>query len=103
MAGFTYATLTTAIQNYCEVDTTVFTSTITDQFIMNAEHRINLDIPMDSDRVEYAGTIAQNVNTVRVPAAMLFVRGVEVFDSTSSRTGPSTWLEKRDRTFISEL
>ena len=103
MAGFTYATLTTAIQNYCEVDTTVFTSTITDQFIMNAEHRINLDIPMDSDRVEYAGTIAQNVNTVRVPAAMLFVRGVEVFDSTSSRTGPSTWLEKRDRTFISEF
>ena len=37
MASFTYATLTTAIQNYTEVGTSVFTSTITDQFIANAE------------------------------------------------------------------
>jgi len=29
MAGFTYATLTTAIQNYTEVDTNVLTATIT--------------------------------------------------------------------------
>ena len=37
MAGFTYATLTTAIQNYTEVDTSVLTATITDQFIENAK------------------------------------------------------------------
>ena len=30
MAGFTYATLTTAIQNYTETDTNVLTATITD-------------------------------------------------------------------------
>ena len=34
--GFTYATLTTAIQNYTEVDTYVFTSTIKEQVIGNA-------------------------------------------------------------------
>ena len=33
MAGFTYSTLTTAIQNYTEVGTSVLSSTITDQFI----------------------------------------------------------------------
>ena len=33
MAGFTYSTLTTAIQNYTEVGTGVLSSTITDQFI----------------------------------------------------------------------
>ena len=33
MAGFTYATLTTAIQNYTEVGTNVLTATIIVQFI----------------------------------------------------------------------
>ena len=40
MAGFTYSTLTTAIGSYTEVGTSVLTSTITDQFIDNAELRV---------------------------------------------------------------
>jgi hypothetical protein len=48
MAGFTYATLTTAIQNYTEVDSNVLTSTITDQFIENSELRILRDLPIDA-------------------------------------------------------
>ena len=48
MAGFTYATLTTAIQNYTETDTNVLTSTITDQFIENSELRILRDVPIDA-------------------------------------------------------
>mgnify|MGYP000509996169 CR=1 FL=1 len=35
MAGWTYATLTTAIGNYTEVGTGVLTATITNQFIEN--------------------------------------------------------------------
>jgi len=101
MAGFTYATLTTAIQNYCEVDTTVFTSTITDQFIMNAEYRINNDLPMDADRFVDEGTMAADVNNIRVPAGTLFVRGVEVFNASNS-TEQGTWLERRDQTFLTE-
>jgi hypothetical protein len=101
MAGFTYATLTTAIQEYCEVDTTVFTSTITDQFIMNAEFRINNDLPMDSDRFVDEGTMAADVDNIRVPAGTLFVRGVEVFNASNS-TEKGTWLQKRDQTFLSE-
>ena len=101
MAGFTYARLTTAIQNYTEVDTTVFTSTITDQFIMNAEYRINNDLPMDSDRFVSEGTMAADVNNIRVPAGSLFVRGVEVFNASNS-TEQGTWLERRDQTFLSE-
>ena len=101
MAGFTYATLTTAIQNYTEVDTTVFTSTITDQFIMNAEYRINNDLPMDADRFVDEGTMAADVNNIRVPAGTLFVRGVEVFNASNS-TEQGTWLERRDQTFLTE-
>ena len=102
MAGYNLSNLQTDIRNYTEVDSTVFSAAVLNRFIENAEYRIFYDIPMDSDRVEYEGTLAADTNTVRVPAGMVFVRGVEVFNSTSSRTGPATWLQKRDRTFINE-
>ena len=102
MAGYTLSALEADIRSYTEVDSTVFSGATLSRFIENAEYRINLDIPMDSAREEYQGTLAADVNTVRVPAGYMFVRGVEVFNSTSSRTGPATWLQKRDRTFINE-
>ena len=102
MSGISYNTLVTQIRNYTEVDANVFTAAIINGFLRNAEHRINLDCPMDSDREEYYGSVATDVNTVRVPAGFLFVRGVQVFDSTTSRTGEGVWLERRDQTFLSE-
>ena len=102
MAGYNLSNLQTDIRNYTEVDSTVFSSAVLNRFIENAEYRIFYDLPMDSDRVEYEGTLAADVQTVRVPAGMVFVRGIEVFNSTSSRTGRTYWLQKRDRTFISE-
>ena len=100
--SYSYTTLTAAIRNYTEVDTTVFTQAIIDEFIMAAEHRINIDCPMDSDRQEWEGTIAADVNTVRVPAGFLFVRGVEIFNASNS-TEQGTWLEKKDQTYLSEF
>ena len=102
MAGYTLSALEADIRSYTEVDSTVFSGALLGRFIENAEYRINIDLPMDSAREEYQGTLAADVNTVRVPAGYMFVRGVEVFNSTSSRTGPATWLQKRDRTFINE-
>ena len=80
MAGFTYATLTTAIQNYTEVDTNVLTSTITDQFIDNAEMRILRDIPLDAYKKQSTGNLVTGQNTINVPAKTLFVKGVQVYD-----------------------
>ena len=102
MAGYSLSELEADIRSYTEVDSTVFSGATLGRFIENAEYRIFYDIPMDSDRVEYQGTLAADVNTVRVPAGMVFVRGIEVFNSTSSRTGRAYWLLKRDRTFVSE-
>ena len=102
LSFYTYTTLKQAILDYTEVDANVFTTTILDGFIMAAQHRINLDIPMDADRQEWEGTIAADVNTVRVPAGFLFVRGVQVFNSTANATEQGFWLERRDQTFISE-
>ena len=98
---YTYTTLTAAIKNYTEVDATVFTQAIIDDFIMNAEHRINIDCPMDSDRFVQEGTLAADVDNIRVSAGAQFVRGVEIFNASNS-TEQGTWLEKKDQTYLSE-
>ena len=102
LSSYSYTTIKQSILDYTEVDSNVFTTTILDGFIMAAEHRINLDLPMDSDRFVDQGTMATDVNNIRVPAGSLFVRGVEVFNATNS-TEQGTYLERRDQTFLSEF
>jgi len=102
LSGYTYSTLVTAIRDYTEVDANVLTETIVDGFIMAAQHRINLDCPMDSDRFQDQGQFATDNNSITMPVGTLFVRGIKVFSSTANTTGPGQWLERRDQTFISE-
>jgi len=102
MAGFTYATLTTAILNYTEVDNNVLTSTITDQIIENTELRILRDVPIDAYKKQSIGNLVTGQNTINVPAKTLFVKGVQVYDSTTATTGTSDWLEKKDESYIQE-
>jgi hypothetical protein len=102
MAGFTYTTLTQAIQDYTEVDSNVLTSTITDQFIENSELRILRDVPIDAYKKQSIGNLVTGQNTINVPAKTLFVKGVQVYDSTSASTGSNTWLEKKDESYLQE-
>ena len=102
MAGFTYSTLTTAIQNYTEVGTSVLSSTITDQFIDNSELRIQRDIPMDADRKEMLGNLTASKDNVYAPAGTLFIRGLQVYTSTTVATGANSWLEKKDISYLRE-
>ena len=99
---YTYTTLKQAIKDYTEVDDSVFTTTILDGFIMAAEYRINTELPMDSDRFVQEGTLSTDNNTINSPAGALFIRGVEVFNSTANTEGTGTWLEKKDQTYLSE-
>ena len=101
MSGISYNTLVTQIRNYTEVDANVFTTDVLESFILNAQQRIMMDLPMDSDRFVDQGTMATDVNNIRVPGGALFIRGVEVFNATNS-TEKGTWLERRDQTFLSE-
>ena len=103
MAGFTYSTLTTAIGNYTEVGTSVLSSTITDQFIDNSELRIQRDVPIDADRKEIIGNLVASKDNINVPAGTLFVRGLQVYTSTTAATGANSWLEKRDISFLREF
>ena len=102
MAGFTYSTLTTAIQNYTEVGTSVLSSTITDQFIDNSELRIQREIPIDADRKEMIGNLTASKDNVYAPAGTLFVRDFKVYTSTSVTTGANSFLIKKDISYLRE-
>jgi len=102
MAGFTYSTLTTAIQNYTEVGTSVLSSTITDQFIDNSELRIQREIPIDADRKEMIGNLTASKDNVYAPAGTLFVRDLQVYTSTSVVTGANSFLIKKDISYLRE-
>ena len=109
MAGYTLSELETHIRNYTEVDSNVLTGAILAGFIENAEFRIFYDVPSDSNRFVSEGNLAIDDNTINVPGlgtkgntGTVFVRGVEVFNSTSVTTGPGEWLQKKDQTYLSE-
>ena len=102
MAGFTYSTLTTAIQNYTEVGTSVLSSTITDQFIDNSELRIQREIPIDADRKEMLGNLTASKDNVYAPAGTFFVRALQVYTSTTVATGANSFLIKKDISYLRE-
>jgi len=102
MAAYTLSALEADIRSYCEVDSNVFTGAILGRFIGNVENKILYDLPMDSDRKMATGNFAVDDNTINVEAGAIFVRAVEVFDSTSVTTGNSTFLQKKDVTYLRE-
>jgi len=102
MSGISYTTLVTMIRNYTEVGDTVLTTAVLENLILNAQQRIMMDIPIDSDRKAQTGSLVAGQTTINCPAGALFIRGVQVYDSTSAVTGDNVWLLKRDRTFLQE-
>jgi len=102
MAGYTLSALEADLRSYTEVDSNVFTGAVLSRFIENAEWRIIYDLPMDSDRQMAIGTLVPDDNTINVQAGALFVRAVEVFESTSVTTGVSHFLQKKDVTYLRE-
>ena len=109
MAGYTLSALEADIRIYTEVSSTVLTGAILGGFIENAEFRIFYDVPSDNNRFVSEGTLALDDNTINVPGlgtkgntGTVFVRGVEVFNSTANTEGKGTWLIKKDQTYLSE-
>ena len=109
MAGYNYDNLVTDIRNYTEVDSNVLTAAICNRFIENAENRLFYDLPTDAYRYVSEGNLAVDDNTINAPGlgtkgqtGTVFVRGVEVFESTANTEGEGTWLQKKDQTYLSE-
>ena len=87
MSGFNYSNLVTDIRNYTEVDSNVLTAALINRFIEDAEFRILRDVPIDAYKKQSTGNLVTGQNTINVPAKTLFVKGVQVYDSTSAATG----------------
>ncbi len=102
MAGISYSTLVTQIRNYTEVDSNVLTADQLENIILNAQYRIMRDVPIDADRKQQTGNLVTGQESINAPAGSLFIRGIQVYTSTSETTGANTYLEKKDVTYLQE-
>ena len=102
MPGLSASGLKTQIKSYTEVSDTVLTNDVLENIILNAQQRIMYDVPIDADRRTQTGSLVAGQQQINAPAGALFIRGVQVYDSTSATTGDNRWLLRRDLTFLQE-
>jgi hypothetical protein len=102
MAGLSASGLKTQIKSYTETDSNVLTDAVLENIILNAQYRIFRDVPIDADRKQQIGNLVAGQETINAPAGAVFVRAIQVYDSTSATTGANVWLEKKDVTYLQE-
>ena len=102
MAGLSASGLKTQIKSYTETDSNVLSDSVLENIILNAQYRIFRDVPIDADRKQQSGNLITGQETINAPAGCVFIRGIQVYDSTSEITGPNVWLEKKDVTYLQE-
>ena len=83
MAGFTYSTLKTAIQDYLDNDETTFTNNL-NNFIQTTEERIlkNVQLPVFRKNVE--GTLTQNNTYLSTPTDYLSTFSLALIDGSNN-------------------
>ena len=102
MAGLSASGLKTQIKSYTETDSNVLTDAVLENIILNAQYRIFRDVPIDADRKQQIGNLVTGQESINAPAGAVFIRGIQVYDSTSATTGANVWLEKKDVTYLQE-
>ena len=102
MSGLSASGLKTQIRSYTETDSNVLSDSVLENIILNAQYRIFRDVPIDADRKQQTGNLVVGQESINAPAGAVFIRGIQVYDSTSATTGANVWLEKKDVTFLQE-
>jgi hypothetical protein len=102
MAGLSASGLKTQIRSYTEVDSNVLSDSVLENIILNAQYRIFRDVPIDAERKQQLGNLVTGQETINAPAGAVFIRAIQVYDSTSDSTGANTYLEKKDVTYLQE-
>ena len=103
MAGLSASGLKTQIRSYTEVDSNVLSDSVLENIILNAQYRIFRDVPIDADRKQQSGNLVPGQETINCPAGAVFIRGIQVYDSSAVLTGSNTWLEKKDVTYLTRI
>ena len=102
MAGLSASGLKTQIRSYTETDSNVLTDAVLENIILNAQYRIFRDVPIDADRKQETGNLVVGQETINAPAGAVFIRAIQVYDSTSATTGSNIFLEKKDISYLQE-
>ena len=102
MAGLSASGLKTQIRSYTEVSSTVLSDSVLENIILNAQYRIFRDVPIDADRKQQTGNLVVGQETINAPAGAVFIRALQVYDSTSATTGANVFLEKKDISYLQE-
>lgn len=95
--AWTYATLSTAIQNYTEVDDTTFVSNIPN-FIINAETVINNTVQLPAFRRNVTGETTQDFQYINTPSDFLSTFSLAMVNTD----GSYNYLLNKDVNYIRE-
>jgi hypothetical protein len=102
MAGLSASGLKTQIRSYTETDSNVLTDAVLENIILNAQYRIFRDVPIDADRKQQTINLVPGQESINAPAGAVFIRAIQVYDSSSVITGANTFLEKKDMSYLQE-
>ena len=96
--AITHANFLTQVRNYTEVDSTVLSDAIIQDFIKSVELDIAGKVDYDDLRKYATSNFTVGNRYVLLPGDAIIIRSVQLIDSSNNRT----FLEKRDTSFISE-
>ena len=96
--AYTLTNLQDDIKSYTEVGDNVFTSSVLNTLIKNAENKIYREVDSDQDRHYATSNLIIGNRYVTIPADLRLIRYVQLKDSDNNQY----YLEQRDTTFIAE-
>ena len=102
----TYDELKQKIIDYTEVSSSVFTDTILNGFIQDAEFRILREVDSDNNRRYATANLIASTRFIDVPTDLLIIRSAQIVDSDladGSTDQNRDFLQFRDTSFMSEF
>ena len=97
--AYTLSNLQDDIRNYTEVDDSVFSTTILDTIIKNAENRIYRESDSDDNRFYATSNLQSGSRYVTIPSDLRSIRYVQLKDTTVSQNVQS-FLEKKETSYM---
>jgi hypothetical protein len=100
--AYALTTLQDDIRNYTEVDNTVFSNTIVNTFIKNAENKIYREADNDDNRFYDTSNLTIGNRYVTIPANLRIIRYIQLANTNVSPT-VQVFLESKDPSYMAEF
>jgi len=97
--AYTLTNLQDDIRNYTEVDDSVFSTSVLETIIKNAENRIYRDSDSDDNRFYATSNLQSGSRYVTIPSDLRAIRYVQLKDTTVS-PNVQTFLEKKETSYM---